>query len=116
MPAFQKGHKKVGGRKLGTRNKATQLEVDARRAAAEANMTPVDFMLGLVRNEALNLSLRLDAARAVAPFVYPRLNAIEARIGVYPAASRQLSEAEMRELITVIDAADDDVSLLPEPE
>jgi hypothetical protein len=71
-----------------------------------------------MRNEALELSVRLDAAKAAAPFVHPRLQAVDARVGIHhTVASRQLSETEMRELITVIDAADDELPpLLPGPE
>ena len=36
-------------------------------------------------------------------------------VGIHTFSSRQLSEAEMHDLITVIDAADDEMPLLPGP-
>jgi hypothetical protein len=48
--------------------------------AAAAGLTPVDYLLGLMRNETLEMPVRLEAAKAVAPYVHPRLASLEARV------------------------------------
>src|SRR5262245_40220663 len=67
------GLPKTGGRKKGTLNKATA----ARQAAIVASgMTPLDFMLSIMRDEGAATELRLEAACKAAPFVHPRLSAV----------------------------------------
>lgn len=80
-----KGGKRQGaGRKKGIPNKRTQ----ALQAAVEASgVTPLDFMLGIMRGEAPEgaqaaeqiafASLRFEAAKAAAPYVHPKLANIE---------------------------------------
>ncbi len=62
-----------GGRKKGTPNRAT-----AARAAAVAasGLTPLDYLLSVMRDEAVELHVRIEAARAAANYVHPRLNAV----------------------------------------
>lgn len=65
---------KTGGRVAGVPNKATQ----ARQAAiAASGLTPLDYMLKLLRDESQPGDVRLDAAKAAAPYVHPRLAAVE---------------------------------------
>lgn len=61
---------KTGGRTKGTPNKAT-----AAKAAeiADSGLTPLDYMLGLLRDERQMPDVRLDAAKAAAPYVHPKL-------------------------------------------
>lgn len=65
---------KSGGRRKGTPNKAT-----ASKAAAieQSGLTPLDFMLRLMRDEEQPASIRADAAKNAAPYVHPRLAAVE---------------------------------------
>ena len=63
-----------GGRKKGTPNKRTA----ALHAALLAEFklsggTPLDVMLTVMRNPALPLRLRIDAAKKAAPFCHPKL-------------------------------------------
>lgn len=70
-----KGGKREGaGRKRGIPNKAT-----AKKAAeiAESGLTPLDYMLQLMRNEESDGVVRFEAAKAAAPYVHPRLAATE---------------------------------------
>lgn len=66
--------KKTGGRKKGTPNKAT-----AAKAAeiAESGLTPLDYMLGIMRDEEKPADMRFEAAKAAAPYVHPKLAAVE---------------------------------------
>jgi hypothetical protein len=66
--------RKTGGRKKGVPNK--------RKAALAALVaiegeTPKDFMLRVMRDTSRETTLRLDAAKAVAAYVHPRLANIE---------------------------------------
>lgn len=66
--------RKTGGRQKGTPNKATATKA----AAVEASgLTPLDYMLQLMRDESKPDSLRASMARDAAPYVHPRLAAIE---------------------------------------
>lgn len=66
--------KKTGGRQKGTPNKAT-----AAKAAeiAASGLTPLDYMLSVLRDEANDPIARLDAAKAAAPYVHPKLASTE---------------------------------------
>lgn len=71
--------KKTGGRVKGVPNKATAAKV---AEIAASGLTPVDFMLTIMRDEAKPIEDRLDAAKAVAPYVHPKLAAIEHSGGI----------------------------------
>lgn len=78
--------KKTGGRKKGVPNKASAAKVEA---IAQSGLTPLDFMLSIVRGEppanadAATIlafhALRLDAAKAAAPYVHPKLQPVDAQ-------------------------------------
>lgn len=68
------GRREGAGRKAGVPNKAT-LQKAAMIAAS--GLTPLDYMLRILRDEAGDPAIRMDAAKAAAPYVHPRLNAIE---------------------------------------
>lgn len=63
------------GRPKGAINKATK----EKRAEIEASgLTPLDFMLGILRDEGKEAAERFEAAKAAAPYVHARLSSIEA--------------------------------------
>lgn len=70
--------KKTGGRKAGTPNKAT-----AAKAAeiAASGLTPLDYMLQVMRNPEVDPHRRDEMAKAAAPYVHPRLIAAEVELG-----------------------------------
>lgn len=71
------------GRPKGAPNKATA----ARQAEiAASGLTPLDYMLGLLRDERLDQMQRFEAAKAAAPYVHPRLTAVDmnAQVKVNP--------------------------------
>jgi hypothetical protein len=71
------GTPKTGGRAKGTPNKRTAAKV----AEIEASgLTPLDFMLNLMRDTGSAMDLRFDAAKAAAPYVHARLSSIDANI------------------------------------
>src|SRR5215204_6631888 len=65
---------KSGGRKQGTPNRATA----ARQAAITASgLTPLEFLMSVLRDEKNDPALRFEAAKAAAPYVHPKLAAIQ---------------------------------------
>lgn len=66
--------RKTGGRAKGVPNKAT---AEKAAAVAASGLSPLDFMLHLMRDEGQPLPLRADAAKNAAPYVHPRLAAVE---------------------------------------
>lgn len=71
------GPRAGSGRPRGSVNKAIA-ERQARVAAS--GITPLDYMLGVMRDEAQELGVRLDAAKSVAPYVHPRLASVDQRL------------------------------------
>ena len=70
------GKRPRAGRKHGSRNKASA----AREAAiAASGLTPLQYMLGIMRDETQPVAVRLEMAKAAAPYVHPRVAAIEHR-------------------------------------
>src|SRR5437762_5261325 len=67
------GISKTGGRKEGTPNKATATREAEIRAAG---MTPLEFMLGVMRDDGKTVELRLEAAAKAAPYIHPRLSSV----------------------------------------
>jgi hypothetical protein len=65
-----------GGRKKGTPNKAT---VARATAIAASGLTPLDYVLSVMRDENADPHTRLDAAKAALPFCHPRLAPQEPR-------------------------------------
>lgn len=68
------GSRPGAGRKPGA---ATKVNQEARQKALEGGISPLEYMLGLMRNEELDRETRLDAAKSAAPYVHARLAAVE---------------------------------------
>lgn len=63
-----------GGRQRGTPNVKTAATV----AAIEASgLTPLDYMLSVLRNAENDQAIRLDAAHKAAPYVHARLSTVD---------------------------------------
>jgi hypothetical protein len=63
-----------GGRAFGTPNKVT---AGLRERLAARGADPLDFLAGVVADTSLDLPLRLEAAKSLMPYSYPRLSAID---------------------------------------
>lgn len=84
-----------GGRKKGVKNHASI----AREAAVKASgITPLEFMLAEMRNPKRPVAVRRQCARDAAPYVHPKLAAIEHSGGDNPIrhiiSAEPLSEEE----------------------
>ena len=76
MPRGSRPGERRGGRQRGTPNKKTQLRNAAiNAAAADPNISPLGFLLGLMRDVTLPIELRVDMAAAAAPLFHPKLKA-----------------------------------------
>jgi len=73
MPRGSRPGERRGGRQRGTPNKKTALRnATITAAAANPNVTPLDFLLGVMRAPNVPADLRIKVAQAAAPFVYPK--------------------------------------------
>jgi len=65
---------KTGGRQKGTPNKLTS---DTRRAIAESGESPLEYMIRVMRDKTVEPSRRDAMARTAAPYLHPRLSAVD---------------------------------------
>jgi hypothetical protein len=73
MPRGSKPGERRGGRQKGTPNKATVAKAAALKAAsADPTATPLQFLLGVMRDPSAPPALRVQVARAAAPLVHVR--------------------------------------------
>jgi hypothetical protein len=79
--------RKTGGRQKGTRNRAT---AEARAAAAATGILPLAYMLSVMRDPDADQKRRDAMAMAAAPYLHPKLSAIESKLT--PAASEAPAE------------------------
>jgi hypothetical protein len=76
MPRGSRPGERRGGRQRGTPNKKTQLRYAAiNAAAAHPNISPLGFLLGLMRDVSLPIERRVDMAAAAAPLFHAKLKA-----------------------------------------
>ena len=81
------GARPGSGRKLGSKSKATMKRAEVAAMALDNGITPLEYMLDLMRSpipddtdiatKAVLRGYRFEAAKAAAPYVHPRLAAIE---------------------------------------
>ena len=67
------GARAGAGRKPGTINRFSKDLLDK---AAQSGQLPVDYLLEVMRDQSLDTRLRIDAAKAAAPYVHQKLTAI----------------------------------------
>ncbi len=73
MPRGSKPGERRGGRQKGAPNKSTALKKAALSAAsADPTTTPLQFLLGVMRDPSAPAGLRVQVARAAAPLVHAR--------------------------------------------
>ena len=69
-----------GGKREGAGRKVSALTTKTRQLAIEAvetGITPLEFLISVMRDKGNELSTRLDAAKAAASYVYPKLASVE---------------------------------------
>jgi len=95
MPGY--GGKRPGaGRPRGSRNRRTRETV----AAVEQGLTPLAYLTSVYRDESLETHIRIEAAKAAAPYVHAKLSQIDVQAS---ADLRQLTDQQLkRELAEVL--------------
>lgn len=68
------GSRTGAGRPKGGANKIND---EARTKALAGGTSPLDYLLGVLRDEEQKQEVRIDAAKAAAPYVHARLAAVE---------------------------------------
>lgn len=68
--------RKTGGRQKGTPNRRTAATAKA-AALIESGETPLEFLTNVFRDAGTPLDVRVDAAKAAAPYVHARLSSID---------------------------------------
>ena len=72
---MSRGGKRDGaGRKAGTPNKAS---IARQKKVAATGITPLDYMLRVMRNEKADNARRDEMAKAAAPYVHPKLASMQ---------------------------------------
>lgn len=71
------GARPGAGRPKGTPNKAT---AEREAVIAASGLTPLDYMLGLLRDETQSREVRIDAAKSAAPYCHARLAVTESNV------------------------------------
>jgi hypothetical protein len=88
-----KGLPKTGGRQKGAANKRTREIADA---AVKEGVTPLEYMLAVLRDETVGPERRDEMAKASAPYIHPRLASVEATVDVSDDFADRLSRARDR--------------------
>src|SRR5260221_7486186 len=70
MPRGPQPGERRGGRRKGTPNKKTR---EFRESVEASGLTPLEYMLAVLRDETAPVERRHEMAKAAAPFVHPRL-------------------------------------------
>ena len=86
------GSRKGAGRKKG---QATKINEAAREQALSSGISPLDFMLSLLRDTQLPRADRFEAAKAAAPYVHARLAAVEHSGSVGIKRATEVSDDEL---------------------
>jgi len=73
---FKPGHKSLGGRKKGVPNKNKQ-ELLERVKEKYPGYCPIEAMCEIALNNGNDVSIRLQASKEVASYIYPKLKSIE---------------------------------------
>ena len=67
------GARPNAGRKPGTLNRFNR---ELLERAIEGGQLPLDYMLEIMRDQSLDTRLRIDAAKAAAPYVHQKLSSV----------------------------------------
>jgi hypothetical protein len=98
------GKREGAGRKLGS---VAKLDADARRKAMEGGMMPLDYLLGIMRDEDQDARWRLDAAKAAAPYCHARLSSTE-----LSGPNGSAVEVQTTQKLDISDLDDEDLDIL----
>jgi len=90
-----RGLPKTGGRQKGVANKRTREIADA---AVREGLTPLEYMLAVLRDESVEPDRRDRMAAAAAPYIHPRLSSTQ----IDATDKRDITELTRDELVAII--------------
>jgi len=79
---FQQGHKKMGGRKRGTKNKKTLLAAD--ELLLELDINPIEKLINIAESDDASVEQQIRCWQEVAKYTYPKLKSQEIYIEPEP--------------------------------
>lgn len=82
-------------RPKGSKNKRAALIV---AKVAESGLTPLEYLLSVYQNDGNPESMRIDAAKAAAPYVHARLSNVEMAVTDETRKPEELTDAELANL------------------
>lgn len=91
MAKFKPGHKKLGGRTAGVRDRANR----ALEIVEKSGLDPLQVLMDLCRDE--NKVIRMSAAREVCKYIYPQFKNIEEEAPPIVSQFANLTDAEKLE-------------------
>ena len=71
------GPRKGAGRRKGQVSEPTKRRIEVAEKALAEGLNPLDYMLSILRDESQPMKERFAAAKEAAPYVHPRLAAVE---------------------------------------
>lgn len=93
----QRGGKREGaGRKPGSNDKFKRAQAEA---IAASGLTPLEYMLAVLRDAGAEQAMRFEAAKAAAPYCHPRLSSVTMDANV---ASREMSREEIDQRLALL--------------
>ena len=75
---FQQGHKKMGGRKRGTKNKKTLLAAD--ELLLELDINPIEKLINIAESADASVEQQIRCWQEVTKYTYPKLKSQEVYI------------------------------------
>ena len=92
------GGKRPGaGRPKGARNIRSE---ETAKQIEESGLTPLEFLMGIVRDNDASLKERIECARAAAPFVHARLSSVD--MDLHQTTRQTIDDYEPDELAEII--------------
>ena len=88
------------GRPKGARNKRSDKQV---QAIKNSGLTPLEYLAGIYQDDEMPITMRLDAAKAAAPYVHARLSSVE--MDINPGDKRSMSEYSAEELAELVNSS-----------
>ena len=90
------GPRPNSGRKKGSKN-VKSIEIANR--CAEEGITPLEYMLNIMRDPTQEFDVRMDAAKSAAPYIHPKLASVEQKVeaevngSIYEWLTRSVADA-----------------------
>jgi len=86
---FKSGHKKIGGRKRGSKNKKTLLAAD--ELLLKLNINPIEKLINIAESDDSSIEQQIRCWQEVAKYTYPKLKSQE----IYVEEDRQPESIEV---------------------